>query len=433
MEGAKQILNESPQENPKQNDLTGTIPEIESLDTNQQLVNPNVQKQLEALLQPEAPVNQPQSPQQAAQHSDTVQSVTKKTISAAELQSKFALDNPKSTDCFHNSALQLIRGMGTYYLSALNNSLVSQQQEVQRLESNIHMLETIDKKNFDKKTQDDYAQQIAQDKIALEEARKDLKERTNFHNEANNSITNFINGQRPNAHELRKNILNGMGASNNKDSKQNFAHDNGVSNNQNDAAELILKLLKLSGVDGPKVQSTLTTVRQGATQTTTTSKNEAILALQIASQGTKTTLQDCLDKFLSEETIDRENLPNVQNTNIKAESATKKLKIENEPEHLVFSLKRYNNADSKNVSGVDVMGKLKLNNKDYQPVSIVCHLGNNPTSGHYVTYQNDGGTWKLINDDTVTEVTNMDSPYIGTDSHRDIINKNAYVIDLRKV
>lgn len=378
-----------------------------------------------------ATVQSQANPRQVQQAAASVQNVAGKGVTAAELQNKYGLDNPKSTDCFHNSAVQLIRGMDSYFLSALNNSVVSQQKEVQRLEQELKGLIMLADKAENKEY---FSEDISSYKKALEVSKEELKKRITFSSSAKDSITNFMNGSRPNPQELRKNILNGIGAVNDSKSGVEFAHDNGKSNKQNDAAELILKLLKLSGAEGPEVESILTTKLKGNSNTSTLSKEkEAMLNLEIRANGTNnTTLQECIEDFLSEEVMVQSELPYVQGTSNKAESAIKQLKVVSTPEHLVFSLKRFKGNGTKIDAGVDVMNNIKLNNRDYQPVSIVCHIGKNRDSGHYVTYQNVEGKWFLLNDVTVTEVTNMDSISDFGDSHRNIINKNAYVIDLKK-
>jgi ubiquitin C-terminal hydrolase len=359
--------------------------------------------------------------------------LTSKKVPETTESVNYGLDN-SGVDCYLNSSSQLIRGMGTYYRDALNNAVVTQEQKVKELQELLANLEKVT-------NEDDiieWKQQIDQAKQALQAAERDLEDRRIFHSQAKNSIESFINGKRPNPREFRKNLLNGIQAVNNPNSHTDFAHTNGVSNKQNDAAELIQKLLQLSGVEGPELQSTLTTKKDGNSKRTVTKEKQSMLNLEIILGDSQSiSLQDCLEKFLSEEVMDTAGVC-VQETNDKADSASRQYNIINDPEHLVVSLKRFTNDRKKINEEVDVMKSLTVNDHSYKPVSIVCHLGREISSGHYVTYQNDRGTWRLINDDKVTLVHDMKSDSGFGDnhnliSHEDFIKRNAYVIDLKKL
>ena len=73
----------------------------------------------------------------------------------------------------------------------------------------------------------------------------------------------------------------------------------------------------------------------------------------------------------------------------------------------------------------------------YTPTSIICHYGGeSANSGHYATYRKEGENWIQLNDAQVLSVNlgdPMDPNYPNTMTHRQFLERNAYVINFRKV
>ncbi|GEP41369.1 protein kinase domain-containing protein [Brevifollis gellanilyticus] len=68
-------------------------------------------------------------------------------------------------------------------------------------------------------------------------------------------------------------------------------------------------------------------------------------------------------------------------------------------------------------------------NVQYQANSIICHIGTGVESGHYVTYRKEGANWLLFNDNSEVGVR-VD---LNTPPHKDRIERDSYVVGMAKV
>ena len=122
-------------------------------------------------------------------------------------------------------------------------------------------------------------------------------------------------------------------------------------------------------------------------------------------------IQSCLFSFLSEEEI-KVNCEKCQNT-----VAKKKIQLVTEPSTLIMQLKRYKfdinlQRSAKIQDGIECPKVLQmLSGNCYTLSSIVCHIGNEPTEGHYqiILYDKMNDCFVLLDDSNVhicTGITN---------------------------
>ena len=76
------------------------------------------------------------------------------------------------------------------------------------------------------------------------------------------------------------------------------------------------------------------------------------------------------------------------------------IKLENYPDFLYISIIR-NDGLKKNFVLVEVEKEIKLFDERYQLISVVYHIGDTVSSGHYICHIFDGKCWVLFNDDIV--------------------------------
>ncbi len=69
------------------------------------------------------------------------------------------------------------------------------------------------------------------------------------------------------------------------------------------------------------------------------------------------------------------------------------------------------------------------NRVTYQPNSIICHIGAGVEGGHYITYRKEGADWLLFNDNNEVGVR-VD---LTTEPHKDRIERDSYVVGMAKV
>ena len=135
-------------------------------------------------------------------------------------------------------------------------------------------------------------------------------------------------------------------------------------------------------------------------------------------------IKECIDSYLKEEVMKGDNkLLDIHNTYCKnmklcycdQEKVKKKINIIKCPKYLIIQLKRFDynvnvNITTKNKDPINFEEKLVLNQiKDnstvkhnYDLVSIIVHIGQNPKSGHYICYSKRNNNWYEFNDSKVT-------------------------------
>lgn len=136
-----------------------------------------------------------------------------------------------------------------------------------------------------------------------------------------------------------------------------------------------------------------------------TKAGENILSLAIGT--TKTTFEDCIEKFqkIEQLTGDQKWFNDKDN---KYYDAYKRLYIKSYPKYLIIHFKRFNFSgfSRKNNNEVEMNEKILLKNDVYRLRSIVFHMGNTG-GGHYVSIVSKGDKWLLCNDSSVSEISNV--------------------------
>tara|TARA_B100000575_G_scaffold170605_1_gene136549 strand:- start:5501 stop:8101 length:2601 start_codon:yes stop_codon:yes gene_type:complete len=130
-------------------------------------------------------------------------------------------------------------------------------------------------------------------------------------------------------------------------------------------------------------------------------------------------IKECIDSYLKEEVMKGEyaisDIHNIYCKNMKQcycdqDKVKKKINIIKCPKYLIIHLKRFDNAGTKINQIINFEEKLVLNQiKDnstvkhnYDLVSIIVHIGQNPKSGHYICYSKRNNNWYEFNDSKVT-------------------------------
>jgi hypothetical protein len=136
-------------------------------------------------------------------------------------------------------------------------------------------------------------------------------------------------------------------------------------------------------------------------------------------------VQDLISYLIKPEELIGENQYHCRNCN-KLQDATRTISIEKPPEHLIFTLKRFDyqpltNQTTKLMIPIDCPNYITLPNinsdQEYEIYAVVLHTGSTPHSGHYHTQAKCEGNWIWLNDETVTEVREQqlgkaDTPYV---------------------
>jgi ubiquitin carboxyl-terminal hydrolase 8 len=150
-----------------------------------------------------------------------------------------------------------------------------------------------------------------------------------------------------------------------------------------------------------------------------------ILQLSICSNK----LYDCLDKFITKETLDTDNMYNCEFCGRK-NKASKNTKIWKAPPILVIQLKRFESYRGKITDLVDYPLELDLSKytngiNKYKLFAINNHISNHTRSGHYTSIVKNrlDNTWYEFDDSNVLQKV----------EETDLVNKNAYMLFYYKI
>lgn len=83
-------------------------------------------------------------------------------------------------------------------------------------------------------------------------------------------------------------------------------------------------------------------------------------------------------------------------------------------EYIIIHLNRFSEMDRKNHKAITIDDEIRVNNRVYQSIGVVCHVGN-LHSGHYFSKGKRDDTWYEFNDSMVTKSKDEfepDQPYI---------------------
>ena len=188
-------------------------------------------------------------------------------------------------------------------------------------------------------------------------------------------------------------------------------------NQQCDAAEFLQSLFEHLLIDDPHVSRNLF----GQTQETIFCLNEIcnsadnrppvdnnIITLELAAP----TLFMCLDSFLGHQPLER------RCPHCGSEQASQTTQFTEDPEVLIFQLKRFNNNGQKLVQEISVPSRLNLpSGTPYQIIGTANHYGRTINSGHYTASLYDKTTQKfvLVNDETQNEINSLEEIIPGID------------------
>ena len=154
-------------------------------------------------------------------------------------------------------------------------------------------------------------------------------------------------------------------------------------------------------------------------------------------QNKNQTLNNCLDKFMLNEKLDKDNLWKCSKCNKKV-NAVKKITFWKLPTIFIVHLKRFNNntnnickkndnlisCELDNLDLSNYISKYNSENKEqyiYKCFGIICHTGTY-NSGHYYSYCRSNDNWILFNDTTVNTIN----------IKNEIINKTGYIYFYRR-
>lgn len=207
--------------------------------------------------------------------------------------------------------------------------------------------------------------------------------------------------------------------------KKDKLNINFTNNNQNDIHEFLIFILEIMESEVKdthdyfknNMYGKYTTIIKNKTKTKMMSKlDTSFITLMLP---IKDTLNECIVEYLKDEYLENENKWFNEKTNT-YEEIYKKFKIKELPNELIISFNRFTNMGLKINTNIDFPITMKLNNENYQLVSVANHSGN-MFGGHYYASVYHKDKWYTYNDASVTEM-----------GESNIISPDAYILFYKK-